>query len=228
MSTEYKIYLVNESASTKNMWCFLTKPEGLTGPNVFANSSSSLSVTPNYAGTNLFTVPLQYSLQAGASNEAVGLDIRIDSTISVNADLKKKYQADYVTAPPKQGPNLTLDQTGSSPAKTMAFKTNGFNKVQNEDNQWFSSATFGIETGNGFMGVTWSPDPNDTKTITPKFEFYIATGSFESNKLADFNTISNDSAIIPLSMFKNLEATVTLTETGSWVVTAGRPELAMA
>ncbi|KZN38691.1 hypothetical protein N480_13635 [Pseudoalteromonas luteoviolacea S2607] len=223
MSTNYKIYLVNQSASGKNMWCFLSEPEGLTGKEVYANSTTSLYVEPNYAGLNYFTVPVQYSLQAGASNKAVGLDIKIDSNISIDADLKQSYDADYATAPPKKGPNLSRDQSGSSPDGTLRFVTNSFDKVKNQNQNWFESATFGIETADGFIGSTWAPDPDEQTTITPKFKFYVSTGSFKSGTLADFNTISNSSAVINLSDFERLEVTVTLTSQGTFIVTPGKP-----
>lgn len=222
-TTNYKIYLVNEGSTTQNFWCFLQEPEGVATSAVYANSSAMLSVLPNYGGTNTFTIPLQYVVGAGASNQAVGLDVRIDSNYIQQAQLQQLWNADYATAPPKQGPQLLLNQETTSPSNTIGIKSNAFNQVQNENEQWFSNMSFGIESFNGFMGVTWAPSPSQTSTLTPKFAFYIATGSYTSNSLVDMTTVSNNSAKIELSSFKNLEATVTLTASGAWRVTAGRP-----
>jgi hypothetical protein len=221
-TTNYTIYLKNDSNDGKNFWCFLEKPEGVPSDAVFANSSASLFVLPNYGGTNKFTIPLQYSLGAGASNEAVGLGVQIDASIIQNAQLKQTWEAQYATIPPKQGPNLNLVQGQKSPDNTIGVLSNDFDKVINENGKWFSNMSFGIQTQNGFLGVTWSPSPSDDHTITPKFSFYIATGSFTSYELADISTISRKSAKVEIKDFKNLEATVTLTSKGEWLVTPGR------
>lgn len=221
-TTNYTIYLKNESSDDKNFWCFLEKPNGVPSSAVFANSSASLNVVPNYGGTNKFVIPLQYSLGAGASNEAVGLGVQIDTSIIKNAELKQTWEAYYATIPPNQGPNLALVQGQKSPDNTIGYLSNGFNKVKNENGKWFSNMSFGIQTQNGFLGVTWSPSPNDQNTITPKFSFYISTGSFTSYELADISTISRQSAKVELKDFINLEATVTLTATGEWLVQGGK------
>lgn len=222
-TTNYKIYLVNQGSSAKNFWCFLQQPQGVPTDSVYANSDAMLSVLPNYGGVNSFTIPLQYVVGAGATNEAVGLDVVIDSNIIQQAQLQQTWNADYATAPPKQGPQLSLAQGGVSPSGTIGLISNAFDQTQNENNQWFSNMSFGIQSANGFMGVTWAPSPSDTSTVTPKFSFYIATGNYTSNSLADITTISNQSAQVTLSDFKNLEATVTLTTKGTWLVTPGKP-----
>ncbi len=222
--TNYKIYLVNEGSGGENFWCFLQQPKmNLTG-DVFANSNTSLFVIPNYQGTNKFTIPLQYTLGAGASNNAVGLNIQIDSAIMKDVSLEDIWDVKYATAPPKQGPNISLEQGTKSSDGTIGAKSNNFDKVTNENNKWFSNMNFGIQTANGFIGITWSPSPSNTTTITPKFAFYVSTGNYTSNDLADLTTISNKSAKIELSNFKNLEATVTLTSRGEWLVTPGAPK----
>jgi hypothetical protein len=104
MTTPYTIYLVNNSSNTALFWCFLAPPVELAGdPNVFANSSTSLSVPPMSPATNTFTIPVQYVVGAGASNSAVGLNIRIDSNITLNTDLAQAWEANYATVPPNQG-----------------------------------------------------------------------------------------------------------------------------
>lgn len=221
-ATNYTIYLKNESSDGKNFWCFLEKPEGVPNNAVFANSSATLFVMPNYGGTNKFIIPVQYSLGAGASNQAVGLGVQIDTSIIRDAQLKQTWEAQYATIPPFQGPDLNLVQGQKSPDDTIGILSNDFDKVVNENGKWFSNMSFGIQTQNGFLGVTWSPSPSDDHTITPKFSFYIATGSFTSYELADIATISRKSAKVEISNFKNLEATVILTSKGEWLVKEGK------
>ncbi|KZN38692.1 hypothetical protein N480_13640 [Pseudoalteromonas luteoviolacea S2607] len=228
MSIDYKIYLVNESASGKNLWCFLSEPEGLNKKSVYANSSTGIFVEPNYLGLNYFVIPYKYALQAGASNNAVQANTKIESsiesTISIDVELGKVYDTQYATAPPKKGPNLTVNQSDSSPTGTLQIQTNSFDKVENEEQRWFENATFGIEMSNGFIGSTWAPAPNEATTITPQFKFYITTGSFEPGTLTDFSIISKNAAVVNLSDFNSLEVTVTLTSEGTFLVTPGQPE----
>ncbi|AUC76395.1 MULTISPECIES: hypothetical protein [unclassified Olleya] len=225
-TTNYKIYLVNEGSTSKNFWCFLQEPVGVPSSGVYANSDTMLSVVPNYAGTNTFTIPFQYKVAAGASNKAVGLNVQIDSSIMQDSNLEQLWNADYVTVTGSQGPqgpSLSLNQSIPSPKNTIGIRSNSFDQVQNENKKWFGNMSFGLESSNGFLGVTWTPSPSNTSTITPKFAFYVATGAYSSNSLADIATISNDSAKIELTDFKNLEATVTLTSSGTWLVTPGSP-----
>ncbi len=221
-TTNYTIYLKNEGADGKNFWCFLEKPEGLPTSDVFANSSASLFVQPNYGGTNKFTIPLQYILGAGASNNAVAQGVQIDSSIIKNVQLREVWEADYATVPPNQGPEVSIVQGATSPDGTIGYNSNDFDKVKNENAKWYSSMSFGIQSPNGFLGVTWSPSPSDANTITPKFSFYISTGSFTSFELADIATVSKESAKVELKDFKNLEATVILTSRGTWLVEKGK------
>lgn len=222
-TTNYTINLVNKGATAKNFWCFLAKPEGVPNSNVFANSNTMLSVIPNYQGSNTFTIPLQYKVAAGAKNDAVGLNIQVDASILKDAQLESTWLATYATAPPKQGPLLNLVQGQNSPKNTISLESNKFNQVQNHDNKWFSNMSFGIETEEGFAGVTWAPSPNNDYIVTPKFKFYISTGSYSSNALADIDDIARTSAVVSLEDFENLEATVTLDSSGGWLVTPGAP-----
>ncbi len=222
-TTNYKIYLVNQGSVAKNFWCFLQEPQGVPSSQVYANSDAMLSVLPNYGGTNSFTIPLQYVLGSGASNQAVGLDVQIDSNYIKDVQLEQMWEVNYATVPPPQGPLMKLEQGTTAPKGTIGAKTNDFDQVHNENNGWFSNMSFGIQSANGFMGLTWSPNPSDTNIITPKFAFYIATGSYSNNSLADITVISNTSARVELTDFQNLEATVTLTSTGTWEVTPGKP-----
>lgn len=224
MTAEYTIYLVNESTSTQTFWCFLERPiELASDPSVFANSSASLAVRPFQPGTNTFTIPVQYVVGAGASSKPVGLGVKVSASVTNDADLTDTWEADYATVPPNLGP--TMQKLGTqSPAKTIAIKSNEFDQAKNEAAGWFSNMSFGIQTDQGFLGMTWSPSPQMTRTLTPKLTFYVAVGSYGSNKLADWTDISNNSAqIVVPSSFKYNETTVTYTSTGGWVVTPGKP-----
>lgn len=221
-TTNYTIYLKNESSNTQNFWAFLQKPEGLSNNVVYANSSAYLSVYPKDRGINSLVIPVQYSLGAGASNQAVGLGVQIDSSIIREAQLKQTWEAKYATIPPHQGPYLNTAQGHQASDNTISLITNSFDKANNEYGKWYSNASFGIQTQMGFLGVTWSPSPNEQCTITPKFSFYIATGNFSSYELADLETISRKAAKIELSDFRNQEVTVTLTSRGDWIVQPGR------
>ncbi|WP_187367253.1 hypothetical protein [Massilia mucilaginosa] len=227
---EYKIYLVNNGASKKQFWCFFAKPESLRDdPKVFANSTVSLAVEPKHRGLNSFTIPVQYVLGAGSSNKPVGLDVAIESTISSKVALRDTWTAEYFDAPPKQGPNMNhMAAREQGEVESILYKSNAFNKVQNELNSWYSSMSFGILTDAGFIGMSWSPDPDDTKDIVPKLSFFIATGEYSSSKLASFTTISSKAAEVTLKDFDNFEATVTLGPAGKWTVTPGRPPITPA
>lgn len=224
MATEYKIYLVNNSSTTQIFWCFLAPPAELAGdPNVFANSSTSLAVASMAPGINTFTIPVQYVVGAGASNNAVGLNIQINSSITENAELSQLWDANYVTVPPNMGPSMTLD-VGRVGDKSIGLKSNAFDRGKNEANGWFSNMSFGIQTNQGFIGMSWSPSPQQTRTLTPTLKFYVATGSYGSNSLASYTDVSNDSAVIVVpSSFQYNKTTVTYTETGGWRVTPGEP-----
>lgn len=224
MVATYNIYLINQSASTETFWCFLARPQELANnPEVYANSSACLALEPNSPDTNYFTIPAQYVVGAGACNEAVGLNVLIDSNITQGTDIGQTWEADYATVPPNMGPNLTLSGT-PSPTGTISISTNAFNQMMNEANGWFSNQSFGIMTSAGYMGMTWSPSPQSRTTITPSLSFYISIGSFNSNALADWVSVSNGAAFVEVpSSFLNNCCTVTLTASGEWLVTPGMP-----
>lgn len=226
MADEYKIYLVNNSPSTQIFWCFLEKPEQLASdPLVFANSQANLQIESGQPGFNSFTIPVQYLVGASAGNEPVGSGVVVESSVINDASLKDQWYATYADVPPNQGP--TMEKTGTaSEDNTIEIKCNPFNKEKNEANNWYSNMSFGVQTPSGFIGMTWSPEPNKTKTLTPKLSFYVSVGSYGSNELVDFTTISNDAAEIsvPDSFDAINETTVTYTETGEWIVTPGKPD----
>jgi len=225
MTDTYTIYLQNQSSGPENFWCFLAPPQELSNdPGVFANSSASISVAPNYPGTNEFIIPVQYVVGAGGSNQAVGLNIEIISNVTNNASLTNTWNANYVNAPPNQGPTMALAGTQQKPTD-IAIVTNAFNKISNEMAGWYSNQTFGIETEAGFIGMTWSPEPSQTRILTPQLTFYIAVGSYGSNQLANYDQFSNTSAVInaPSSFDQLNRCTVTYTQSGEWVVAPGMP-----
>lgn len=228
MADNYTIYLVNKSAGDQIFWCFLEEPKELAGQaGIFANSAASLAVIPNYPGDNYFTIPAQFVVGAGASNNAVGLNVRVTSALTQNANLTDQFSAEYATAPPNKGPNMTLIGNGAAPTQ-ISIASNGFNQANNENLGWFSNMSFGINTAAGFMGMTWSPFPSQTRTLTPILNFYVAVGSYGANTLAAYTTVSNKSAHLttPRDFLRN-EATVTYTAIGTWAVTPGKPKASL-
>jgi hypothetical protein len=224
MADEYKIYLVNNTQSTQIFWVFLAAPDELASdPNVFANSSANLAVASMAPGNNSFTIPVQYVLSAGASNQAVGLDVKVDSSITNKVMLTELWEAQYQTVPPQMGPAM-IRQPDVTPKDTLGIKANSFNQAKNETAGWFSSMSFGIKTAAGFMGMSWSPDPGTKRIIKPKLEFYVTTGNFDSNTMADWTTVSTDAQkVVAPSDFKLGATTVTRTDTGGWNITPGGP-----
>jgi hypothetical protein len=224
MATEYTIYLVNNSASEEVFWAFLQRPDALAAQKgVFANSSTNLAVAPKVDGQiNRFIIPVQYVVGAGASNQAVGLKTRVISDFSQKTDLGQGWLATYANAPSSKGP--IIERAAPPEKDKIAIEANHFNRMENEVAGWYSNMSFGIQTSSGFMGMTWSPDPGETCTLSPKLSFYVNTGSFGSNELAEWTDVNSQAATIELKDFDSRrEVTVTLTETGEWNVTPGRP-----
>ncbi len=111
-----------------------------------------------------------------------------------------------------------------APPNSIAIVANPFNQITNENNHWFSNQSFGIETASGFIGMSWSPKPNQKRTLIPKLKFYVSTGDFDSNSLADWNDVSNTSIEIDVpSSFLYGDCTVTYDQSGNWSQTPGKP-----
>jgi hypothetical protein len=220
MPTKYKIHLKNLQSADKTFWCFLNTPDSNISSEVFANSSARLTVAQFEPGRDdSFTIPLQYVVKAGASNNAVALKTLIQSSISKNTDLASSWQANYFQA--NKGPAL-VPGSDTPASDEVDVLTNAFDKNREPLDKWFSSLTFGVQSDNGFLGVTWSPDPSETYRIKPKVQFYVATGSYEENTLASITSISTTSANITEDSFDgNYECTVTLLTTGKWKVEKG-------
>lgn len=226
MATNHTIYLVNKSSVTQEFWCFLERPvELVNDPNVFANSSTRLAVRPNDPGLNTFTIPVQYSVGAGAGNNQASLGIQIKSTITLPADLDDKFLAEYATVPPNVGPTLTKTGTGTG-SRQISIETNAFDRVKNEGQSWFSNQSFGIQTDQGYLGMTWSPDPSQRRVLTPTLKFYVAVGKFGQNQLASWTQVSVNSAelVVPTSFSNTNEATVTYLSDGTWKTAPGKPQ----
>jgi len=85
--------------------------------------------------------------------------------------------------------------------------------------------SFGVKTGNGFMGVTWEPDPNKTYTITPTLTFYITVGNYSASSLAGIDAVSVGSAELntATAFDFNKNCTVVYDSTGSWSHYKGLP-----
>lgn len=223
----FEIFLVNESRSSRVFWVFIDTPEMSQFPaeGVFANSDASLSVRPvsDNPGENKFEIPVQFKLGAGSSNNAVGLDVRIDSNSIENVKLRDTWEAQFANFPPRKGPRLDQIASDLAPEGTINYLANAFNQVDNQRQGWFSSMSFGIETSNGFSGITWIPEPNTQFLIRPKLTFFVATGNFQSNVLADISLISRDAQMVTESDFDLGKATVTLEMDGTFSVRPGAP-----
>ncbi|CCE01114.1 hypothetical protein BRAS3809_4220010 [Bradyrhizobium sp. STM 3809] len=101
---------------------------------------------------------------------------------------------------------------------------NAFDKAKNESGNWFSNQSFGIQTPAGSIGMTWSPEPQQTKTLTPQLSFYIAIGDYAERSLTDWNTLSVNSIQVDAAEdFVYGAATVTYDYSGNWSKTPGRP-----
>ena len=167
---------------------------------------------------------MQYIVAAGASNNAVGLETLILSQVTEKTNLEVEWLASYTQEKgEKIGPTLGLDGK-TTPSGELALLSNSYDKSAEKLNSWYGSLTYGVKSEEGFMGLTWSPDPLTTYEIKPKVNFYVALGSFSSNTLADINAISTNSANVTEDKFDgNYEATVYLRKDGKWDVIPGPP-----
>jgi len=220
----YTIYLVNRSSGTQIFSCFLQRPAELADrPNVFDVTNLSLGVRSSSEGSDYFVIPQQLVVAVGASNQPVGANAQIASNRTLNADLGDQFSADYVTVPPAMGPTLTQSGTGGAPGQ-ISISVNAFNQASNEAQGWFANMSFGVQTGNGFMGMTWSPSPNQTNDLTPVWGFWVTAQAYHGNQLVMFATSSSTRAQVTAPKdFLYGEATVTYTATGTWQVTPGKP-----
>ena len=195
----------------------------MNDPGVWANSNTSLSVAPNTPAVNTFAISDNYVVGAGASDQPVQLSSNVSSFIVADAFEADYFDAIYADVPPREGPIL-VDSGAKSPQGTIAISANHFDQGSNEAQGWFGNMSFGIRLAQGFIGMSWSPHPGETTTLTPRLNFYVTIGFYSNNTLASWNQISNSSALlkIPNSFLFN-KATVIYTSTGSWEVVPGEP-----
>lgn len=222
MAVEYKIYIVNEQPKQK-FWLFLDAPEEVkSNSSVYANSSSYMTVDQDYVGTNSFTIPIQYVIGASCSNRAVGLDVQISSVNTQETDLNQSWDIQYAEPTEKQGPIVSKGKKSKDDLITLNTLT--FNQKEEAAAAWYANLSFGIETHNGYIGMTWSPIAGSERNISPEIGFYVTTGSYESNKLARWTDFSNTSAAVTKKDFSpSREATVTRKSDGTWEVKKGAP-----
>ena len=228
MPTTYKINLVNKQAATKKFWCFLNAPQISNQPTVFANSNTFLSLPKTLPGSSAsFDIPLQYSVQAGASNKAVGLNTKISSSVTQNTNLGVSWLAAYSQNGNNLPPTLKNDTTPPAPPTNgLVIKTNVYDKSKEPLDNWYGNLTFGVKTSHGFIGLTWSPDPSTAYITMPNVSFYVTTGKYQTNTLANISAIALNAAHLTASDFDgNLECTVTLNADGTWSKNAGKPAL---
>ncbi|MEL6143614.1 MAG: hypothetical protein AAFU67_18590, partial [Bacteroidota bacterium] len=138
-------------------------------------------------------------------------------------NLNQSWEAIYYDPAKHEGP--ILNEAGSTTGGIIEVGTNAYDKTKEGPNNWYGSMSFGIESEEGFMGITWPPDPQKLYSITPKFAFYIAVGNFESNRLADINAISRTAQKVLLTDFdETLSCTVTYLADGGWSIRPGKPK----
>jgi hypothetical protein len=221
--TRYKINLFNLQNQTQKFWCFLSAPKSNIDSTVYANSNTAINVS-TYTGSQKasFTVPLQYKVEVGATNKAVGLNTLIESSDTHDSDLEVEWKASYYQKKDDKTPPTLALSGQTAPAGQLAIVTNSYNKNDEPLNKWYGNMSFGIETETGFIGVSWSPNPTFTYKLEPIVNFYVAVGDYSQNKLANITAISSTSANITQKSFDgNYECTVIYQPDGSWVVKPG-------
>ena len=226
MSTnDYTIYLVNQSSGTQIFSCFLQRPAELANrSSVFDVTNLRLGVRSYSGGSDYFVIPQQLAVAVGASNQPVGENARIVSNRTLNADLGDRFSAEYVTVPPAMGPTLAKSGTGAAPGQ-ISISANAFDQASNEAQGWFANMSLGVQTGSGFMGMTWSPSPNQTNDLTPVWGFLVTAQAYYNNSLIRVDTGSNKGAQLTAPKdFLYGAAIVTYTATGVWQVTPGKPQ----
>lgn len=228
MTDQYNIYLVNKADEEKTFWCFLERPkEVLDDTGVFANSSAYVSVDPSDPGTSMFEIPVQFLVSASSSTTPFksGQTVQVETKSTLDVDLKDNCSIQYSDTK-RLSPKLSIvGQT--SPDDTITITTQDFDKVQAQRTQgWYSTQTFGINTAQGFIGMTWSPEPGEDKTLTPTLKFYVSTGEHGNNTLADWTTVSHEALVlsVPDSFDTDtLSVTVELGGDGKWTPKPGAP-----
>ncbi|MBF4333307.1 hypothetical protein EAY29_24095, partial [Vibrio anguillarum] len=220
----FKIYIINESTTKETFWLFLDKPKQLNvGSEIFANSAARLTINTGSQPVAEFEIPLQFKLSAKSINRAVGLNVKVSTSQTENINLTDVWEANFYTGEDHQAPDLTK-VSGKAKDNEIIYKDNHFDPDDAIANEWYPSQSFGLETASGFVGMSWEARPGKQVSIAPEVKFYISTGDYTANKLADYTTVSDNSAELTLDKFKGGAATVTYTASGDWKITAGRPK----
>ncbi|MCA6220942.1 hypothetical protein [Photorhabdus antumapuensis] len=224
MSTEYKIYIINQQDKKKKFWCFLSEPQSEVSDKVFANSSTYMTLSKHIKGDeNSFIIPLEFKLKASSHNKVVGISSKISTHSLKDIELGNIWKVEFDSSNEHINPSLSKLSEKTEPNQ-VGIKINGFDLTEQEINRWYSCLTFGIESGEGFIGYSWLPSPNDTYHIQPKIRFYIKTGEYVENQLIKMSDVSSDSALITEEDFdKRKECTVIYTTQGKWEVKSGKP-----
>ncbi|NEQ35968.1 MAG: hypothetical protein F6K40_06585 [Okeania sp. SIO3I5] len=218
--TSYTFNLRNLERNPVEMWLFLDSPQFSQDPGeIFQNSNTFLEIPPyTPEETQKFVAHVQYKLEATQQNEPVGLDTYITSDFSKEVDLKNGYLVEYSSD--KGGyPTIEDYNTSRQPtSKNLIAQTNKFEPVPD----YYNALTFGVTTTEGTTGVTWEPEPNIDYTITPTLTFYIATGEYQENVLAQIDATSAENAKITTGYggdFNNFNNVwVTYNQDGTWTV----------
>ncbi|OWO82514.1 hypothetical protein B5C26_09020 [Photorhabdus luminescens] len=224
MSTEYKIYIINQQDKKRKFWCFLSEPQSEVSDRVFANSSTYMTLSKHKIGDeNAFIIPLEFKLKASSHNKAVGISSKVSTHSLRDIELGSIWKAEFDSSDEHINPSLSKLSEKTEPNQ-VGIKINGFDLTEQEINQWYSCLTFGIKSGTGFIGYSWLPSPSDIYHIQPKIRFYIKTGEYIENQLIKMSDVSSNSAQITEENFDiRKECTVIYTTTGEWKVAPGKP-----
>ena len=221
---EYIIYVINQSAETQQFWLFLAQAQGFEGNQVFANSSAYMTVPANFPEGPSFSIPVRYLVVAGAQNNPVGLDIMIAPGYQLNTELDEQWNIQYAEPTQHRPPTMRIAGSIANP-NALLLQTLPYDKDEEAQANWYANQSFGIETPQGYIGMTWSPNPGQPLTLTPNLTFYVAIGDYGVNQLASLEQVANNAAVVtaPNSFDAGNEATVTCTQEGRWIVAPGSP-----
>jgi hypothetical protein len=220
----YTIYIQNHAHSKETFWCFLAEPDQLeVGSKIYANSSARMTLNPSSSHTTAkFEIPIQYQLAARSTNKATGLGIKISTENTKPVNLGQAWAAKFYTEADHQAPDLSPNGNGAMPNEVL-YNCNPFNPSSAIQNSWYPSQTFGMKTESGFIGMSWEALPNTKVSISPNVKFYINTGTFHPNTLADYTVIKQKAAELGKNDFKGFAATVILKEDGTFDKFPGAP-----
>jgi len=221
MSTEYLVYMVNNSESSKNFYCFLTAPEEIDGAQVFANSSNHVTLPDQSTGT--FDIGIEYSLEVKAQQTPVEVGVTVSGGESLLVDLTDTCDATFTVNDEHQIPTISMASDVAAEGE-IGLLLNSYVPSDQEVYNWYQSATFGIKAGSSSMGYTWTPGPNSSTNLTPKVSFYINYGDYTDNQLLSVTETSRNSAQLTNASFDSAgKTTVTINSDGTWTVLPGQP-----